>query len=83
MNLITIWNDFVPLNAKEIVKYAHDRGIKVVWGYSWCWGEEVNPTDEKELEKWTDRVFKTFEEQYLQTGATVYIFRPSPKQAKA
>lgn len=75
MNIITIWNDFAPLNAKDVVDYAHSRGIKVVWGFSWCWGEKVNPTAVKELEKWSDRVISTYEEQYAGLGGDGIYFQ--------
>ena len=32
LNIVTIWNDYPPVNAKEIVEYAHRFGVKVVWG---------------------------------------------------
>jgi len=37
LNEVVIWNDFAPLNAAEVVDYAHALGIRVVWGYSWGW----------------------------------------------
>ncbi len=53
LNTVTIWNDFTPLNAKEIYEYAHSRGIRVIWGMSLNWDEKENITDEKSIEKWT------------------------------
>ncbi len=35
MNRLNFWNDVPPLNCKEIIDYAHSRGIKVVLGFSW------------------------------------------------
>ena len=37
LNEVIIWNDFAPLNGREIVEYAHDLGIGVIWGYAWGW----------------------------------------------
>lgn len=37
-NMLTIWNDHVPLNAAEIIDYAHSNGIKIVFGFHWGWG---------------------------------------------
>ena len=37
LNEVVIWNDFAPLNAADIVAYAHELGIRVIWGYSWGW----------------------------------------------
>jgi len=75
MNTVIMWNDYAPLNAKDIVEYAHSRGIKVIWGFSWCWGEKVNPTDKDELEKWTKRVINTYEEQYKHLGGDGIYFQ--------
>lgn len=75
MNIVTIWNDYAPVNAREIVDYAHSRGIKVVWGYTWCWGESVDPTNKEDLEKWTKRVMDTYETQYAGTGEDGIYFQ--------
>ena len=75
MNMVTIWNDYAPINAKEIVNYAHSRGIKVIWGYTWCWGEKVDPKNKEELEMWTKRVMDTFEAWYSGTGGDGIYFQ--------
>jgi hypothetical protein len=75
LNYIVIWNDFAPVNAVQIVKYAHSRGIKVLWGYSWSWGEDVDPTDDEELEKWTRRAMDIYETQYRDIGGDGIYFQ--------
>ncbi|MCE5277874.1 MAG: hypothetical protein ABFD92_00550 [Planctomycetaceae bacterium] len=40
MNMLTIWNDQPPLNAPQIIEYAHSRGVKIVLGFHWGWGLE-------------------------------------------
>ncbi|MBQ8953319.1 MAG: hypothetical protein IJ048_04330, partial [Clostridia bacterium] len=37
LNEVIIWNDFAPVNGREIVAYAHSLGIRVIWGYAWGW----------------------------------------------
>ena len=37
LNEVIIWNDFAPVNGREIVEYAHGLGIRVIWGYAWGW----------------------------------------------
>ncbi|MFP4017306.1 MAG: hypothetical protein ACLFUI_09770, partial [Halanaerobiales bacterium] len=64
LNTLIIWNDHAPINSEDVVKYAHSRGIKLIWGFSWAWGEELNPADVKELEKWKKRVINTYKIQY-------------------
>lgn len=53
MNLITIWNDTPPLNAADVIEYAHERGIRVVLGFPWGWGKDydlVSPSDQQQIE---------------------------------
>lgn len=76
MNFITIWNDFAPLNAKDITDYAHSRGIKVIWAFSWCWGETKCSLDDKEeLNRWTEKVISTYESQYADLGGDGIYFQ--------
>lgn len=44
MNMLTIWNDVPPVNIGEVILYAHERGIRVVLGFSWGWGD-CKPAD--------------------------------------
>ncbi len=48
LNEVIIWNDFPPLNAKEVVEKAHSLGIKVIWGYAWGWdtGMRIDTTED-------------------------------------
>ena len=39
LNQVILWNDFAPLNAEEIVEYAHSFGIEVIWGFALGWTE--------------------------------------------
>lgn len=38
MNMLTIWNDCVPLNIHDIIAHAHSRGVKIILGFHWGWG---------------------------------------------
>ena len=42
LNELILWNDYIPLNIREIIDYAHSYGIRVVLGYSWGWREIGN-----------------------------------------
>lgn len=67
-NRITIWNDFAPVNAREIIDEAHICGIKVIWGFSWGWkagcGESVRDISPVKLKKIRNEVIKEFDSQY-------------------
>ena len=58
LNTVTIWNDFAPVNEKEICEYAHSRGIKVIWGMSLNWDEKEDISSEKSLGKWAEIALK-------------------------
>jgi hypothetical protein len=37
LNRVYLWNDYPPLNADEVVEWAHSWGIEVFWGFPWGW----------------------------------------------
>jgi hypothetical protein len=75
LNTLIIWNDIVPLNGRDVVDYAHSRAVKVIWAYSWSWGQQVNPDDPADLEKWTQYAIDAYEKQYLPTGCDGIYFQ--------
>ena len=64
MNTVTIWNDFAPVNEREVYEYAHARGIKVIWGLSLNWDEKEDISSEKSLEKWAQIALKRCKKMY-------------------
>lgn len=64
MNTITIWNDYAPVNEREVYEYAHARGIKVIWGLSLNWDEKEDISSEKSLEKWAQIALKRCRKMY-------------------
>lgn len=79
LNEIVIWNDRAPINAKEIVAYAHARGIRVVFGYAWGWGvhcdEIVKSLDKDSIAKLKASVLRTYEEEYAPLAADGIYFQ--------
>lgn len=43
INQLIIWNDHLPLNAKEIMDYAHEYNMELIWGFAWGW--DVNGSE--------------------------------------
>lgn len=64
MNILIIWNDAVPFNAKEVIAYAHSCGIKVIFGYSWCWDTDCNKFELQSIMDRAPEIFAQYEEQY-------------------
>ena len=64
MNSVVIWNDFLPTNAEEIVRYAHSCNIKVIWGFAWLWDTNCNRFDLKNLDGYSKEIFEKYEAEY-------------------
>lgn len=65
MNMVTIWNDCVPLNCAEVIDFAHRRGIRVILGFAWGWGHRdidlAKPSDRAALKR---QVLEEYRENY-------------------
>jgi hypothetical protein len=76
MNMLTIWNDCAPLNLREVVNYAHRRGIRLVCGYHWGWGVDgLSLSSRSDCEKVRDQVLAHYEKQYLPCGVDGIYFQ--------
>lgn len=75
MNTIIIWNDFVPVNAKEVVDYAHECGMKVIWGYAWGWDVDCSEMFNSEQGMSSQAIFKQYEEEYAHLGGDGIYFQ--------
>ncbi|MHB9134239.1 MAG: beta-N-acetylhexosaminidase family protein [Armatimonadota bacterium] len=76
MNMLTIWNDQVPLNIREILDYAHARGIQVILGFHWGWGlEGVDLSVAADRQRIKEDVLATFREQYAGVGMDGIYFQ--------
>ena len=77
LNEAVIWNDKIPFNATRVVDYAHNCGIKVVWGYAWGWdqGGIKNATDMtgKSITLLEDQIVERFEREYRGAGDGIYF----------
>lgn len=77
LNRLILWNDFAPLNAKDIVEYAHSFGISVIWGYAWGWSEgacEAIPDLEDEtMERLKVEVLRQYNTVWRRLGDGIYF----------
>lgn len=37
LNELIHWDNFPPARAREYVDFAHERGVRVIWGFGWGW----------------------------------------------
>lgn len=63
MNTLIMWNEFAPLNASEILEYAHSNNVKLIWGFSWLYNfnKEV---DIEHVDDKIDGILEEFERNY-------------------
>lgn len=66
MNMLTIWNDCLPINIREIIDYAHSRGIKIVLGFHWGWGMKLDMTLAEDIESLKEHVVRNYTENYAE-----------------
>lgn len=64
LNELVIWNDFPPENADEVVKYAHKKGVKIIWGFAWGWSTTCLDTDISDLDKMVKESAAKYEYDY-------------------
>ncbi len=77
LNTAVIWNDVPPVNGREVVNYAHSRGIKVLWGFSWGWSTEcdVDISDPEELKFWCGQIISDYENKWAPLGGDGIYFQ--------
>lgn len=75
LNALTIWNDCPPVNAREIVEYAHECGIKVIWGYSWLWDTDCRKIPLDKLCDFSEGIFEQYEREYSALGGDGIYFQ--------
>ena len=75
MNTITIWNDYPPVNAREIVELAHQWGIRVIWGYAWFWDTRCDLIDIEKAYASGDEILAQYERDYRDLGGDGIYFQ--------
>ena len=74
MNTVIIWNDHPPLNAEQMVAYAHERNIKVIWGFSWLWDTDCLKAGLDRLMEESDNIVRYYENHYANlNGDGIYF----------
>lgn len=74
LNQLILWNDYVPLNASEIVAYAHAYGIQVIWGFAWGWSRQCDRVNLDELDALAAEILNTYRSCYRELpGDGIYF----------
>lgn len=66
MNMLTIWNDQLPWNIREVIGAAHERGIRIILGFHWGWGHtgSVSLARSEDRAKIRENVLETYRRDY-------------------
>jgi hypothetical protein len=75
MNTLIMWNEFLPLNHREIIDYAHRAGIKVYFGFPWGWTTNCKNIDFDALDALSDSVVEYYEKNYAASGCDGIYFQ--------
>jgi hypothetical protein len=76
LNRLLFWNDIPPLNCREIIGYAHARGVKVVLGFPWGWGiDNLNPNSSEDRRLIKDDVMCRVATFYEHLGMDAIYFQ--------
>jgi hypothetical protein len=78
LNELVLWNDYIPLNIRDIIDYAHAYGIRVILGYSWGWKEIGNKTAEitdESIEKVKALAIREYRDNYASVGCDGIYFQ--------
>lgn len=78
LNEIVIWNDYAPINAEDVVDYAHKLGIKLIWGFAWGWGTDCSTSaklDDESLKKLQDDIVAKYEREYANSNCDGIYFQ--------
>ncbi len=85
LNQIILWNDYMPLNAKEIVEYAHSFGLEVIFGYSWGWTSNfaaLTEITEEWLKALKIKAIAEYENNYAKIGCDGIYFQSFTEMSK-
>jgi len=75
MNTLTVWDDIPPVNFREVIDYAAERGIRIIAGFHWGWGKKLDLGDSATLEKLEQYVLNHYEKQYAEFGLSAIYFQ--------
>ena len=59
-NRVYMWNEFPPVNAAEVVEYAHSWGIEIFWGFAWGWSPNCTETDVSNIEAMKQNILQEY-----------------------
>ena len=78
LNQLIIWNDYMPVNVREVIDYAHSYGIEILFGYAWGWIDGCNKITDISSARLTEikeQILRHYEENYAQINCDGIYFQ--------
>jgi len=75
MNTLIIWNDHPPINAKDMIAYAHACGVKLIWGFAWFWDTNCGKIDIEQAMASSDKILAQYQQEYHPLGGDGIYFQ--------
>lgn len=67
-NELILWNDYVPVNIRDVMEYAHSYGIRVVLGYAWGWKPNC-----RGIQELTDKDLAEIKQGIIDAYRSIYL----------
>ena len=74
-NEAILWNEFPPLNAREVAEYARSWGIEILWGWSWGWSTDCHNVDFDHLKELEDSIVRQWRDVWRPCGGDGIYFQ--------
>ena len=74
-NEAILWNEFPPLNAREVAEYARSWGVEILWGWSWGWSTDCHNVDFDHLKELEDSIVRQWREVWRPCGGDGIYFQ--------
>ena len=74
-NRAILWNDQRVVNAEEVVRCAHDWGVKVYWGFSWGWTLSGTDKDQVDFNALADEIVAEWRTKWKPMGGDGIYFQ--------
>ena len=81
-NEVILWNDYPPLNAREVADYARSWGVRVLWGWSWGWGPDCEKAYLGNTEAIADGIVRAWHEKWKPCGGDGIYFQSFTETTK-
>ena len=86
LNQAILWNDHVPVNARDVIDCAHSYGIEVLFGYAWGWIDgcsKIKDIGDGVLAEIHRRALDDYERHYLPLGCDGIYFQSFTERSDA